>query len=99
MPRPPRPQRRQFEQFSPTVLHVISDGMWPVDPADYDILEDLELREPSERGRAIWEAVKLELLSQWVRKHPGTRPRAWWTYAAPPEPRRRIGGTGETTSD
>lgn len=38
-----------------------------------------------------WEDVRDELLPQWIREHPGTRPFAWWRDEAP-EPRRE----GET---
>jgi hypothetical protein len=63
--------------------------------------------EPEERERD-WKAVREEILANWVRKHPGTRPWAWWRYDAPrwtriwgawfdgtlPEPRKRLGGIG-----
>ena len=60
-----------------------------------------------ERGHD-WQAVKDDILADWIEKRPGTRPHAWWLYDAPrwgrkfnaywdgtlPEPRRRIGGIG-----
>ena len=56
-----------------------------------------------------WQAARGEILADWIREHPGTRPAAWWAYDAPKqaaprvpkwrrpemvEPRQRIGGTG-----
>jgi hypothetical protein len=40
-----------------------------------------------------WEEARKELLPEWIREHPGTRPYAWWEKDAP-EPRRRVGGSG-----
>lgn len=58
--------------------------------------------------RSAWEAVRDELLADWIRERPGRRPWGWWRYDAPrwsrkfgawfdgtlPEPRLRLGGTG-----
>jgi hypothetical protein len=41
------------------------------------------------RARAIWNAVKGELLPRWRREHPGTRPWGWWQWDSP-EPRRLV---------
>lgn len=41
-----------------------------------------------------WRTVGATVLEEWIAKYPGTRPWAWWRYDAP-EPRRRIGGTGD----
>lgn len=59
---------------------------------------------------SVWEDVRERVTDDWIRKHPGTRPWAFWEYDAPrrdtgtgaffeplPEPRRRIGGQGQTT--
>jgi len=43
---------------------------------------------------AWWGLMKDEILEDWAREQPGTRPRAWWEYNSK-EPRRRLGGTGE----
>ncbi|SIQ11226.1 hypothetical protein SAMN05421829_102331 [Aromatoleum tolulyticum] len=40
------------------------------------------------RLRALWAAYGAILLPIWARRHPGTRPRAWWRVEAP-EARRR----------
>jgi hypothetical protein len=59
--------------------------------------------------RAAWAALRDDLLRDWIRECPGTRPWAWWKHDAPKakapeipkwhlsemvEPRRRIGGAG-----
>lgn len=45
-----------------------------------------------------WNAHKAEILSYWIRKHPGTRPSYWWQFEAP-EPRRRLGGVGQAAHE
>lgn len=57
----------------------------------------LEVRYPSRREspgvtrlREAWEFGRDQLLEEWVRDRPGTRPPGWWRFSAP-EPRR----TGE----
>lgn len=43
------------------------------------------------RLEALWREYGPAVLPLWVRRYPGTRPRAWWRHAAP-EPRRRLDG-------
>jgi hypothetical protein len=59
---------------------------------------------------AVWEELREELLTDWIKGHPGTRPYAWWAFDAPRDPvgtwpgcwydgklaapRLRVGGTG-----
>ena len=38
-----------------------------------------------------WESLRAEILPEWIRDNPGTRPYSWWLYDSP-EPRRRIDG-------
>lgn len=47
------------------------------------------LVEPSE----LWAQHGSAIVAAWARKHPGTRPHAWWPYDAP-GPRQRLGGKG-----
>ncbi|HJU18585.1 MAG TPA: hypothetical protein VJ770_19205 [Stellaceae bacterium] len=42
----------------------------------------------------LWEAIRDDVIAEHVRNYPGTRPRGWWAFDAP-EPRRKLGGTGE----
>lgn len=48
--------------------------------------------------KAAWCQVRNEILDEWVRERPGTRPRVWWRYEAP-GPRRRVGGTGQAAHE
>lgn len=43
----------------------------------------------------LWETVGADLVEEWARKRPGTRPAGWWLYEAP-GPRERLGGIGTT---
>ena len=47
---------------------------------------------------AAWRELGADLTAAWVRDHPGSRPAGWWMFNAP-EPRRRLGGTGEPFED
>jgi hypothetical protein len=52
----------------------------------------LERADNEELGEK-WAEYGAEVLAEWMREHPGTRPFAWWRFQAP-EPRRRVGGIG-----
>lgn len=41
---------------------------------------------------ALWREHGPEIVADWIREHPGTRPWSWWQYGAP-EPRRVLRGT------
>ena len=48
-----------------------------------------------EHKRTVWEKHRDEILAEWIRKHPGTRPYAFWVLDTPePRKRRRLGGIG-----
>lgn len=65
-------------------------------------MDDYFPKDPAE----AWKTCGSELLRQWIKERPGTRPWAWWHFDAPrwnnpryerlslPEPRKRLGGTG-----
>jgi hypothetical protein len=59
-------------------------------PAD---VKPPKLWEPEDIEPEEWERARKAVLSEWVEKHPGTRPTTWWEYDAP-EDRRRVGGVG-----
>jgi hypothetical protein len=43
--------------------------------------------------RALWKEHRVELLAEWIRESPGTRPEAWWEFEKPSgQLRRQIGG-------
>jgi hypothetical protein len=62
------------------VLHGLRTGhFYIVDrPADDELL-------------ALWKANRTAILADWIQRHPGTRPWAWWNFEAR-ERRRRIDG-------
>jgi hypothetical protein len=43
----------------------------------------------SDTWRAWWRTAGPEVLAEWTRRRPGTRPSTWWRFIAP-EPRRTI---------
>jgi hypothetical protein len=45
--------------------------------------------------RDVWAEHAEAVVQHHIRRAPGTRPLRWWEYSAP-EPRRRLGGTGDT---
>lgn len=45
-----------------------------------------------------WAQTRDALLVDWIAAHPGSRPWAWWQFDAR-EPRRRLGGIGETYAE
>ncbi len=42
-----------------------------------------------------WKQFKDEVLTEWIRLKPGTRPLAWWQFAAPEARRLQLSGAGE----
>jgi hypothetical protein len=40
----------------------------------------------TKRGKALWEEKRTDILTDWIKTRPGSRPWAWWVYDAP-EPR------------
>ena len=113
MPRPRATavRKRRSIEVSDREFAYLSD-----DP-DYESREGdqmamLDLLYPTggaDKYKRTWDAVRDEILGWWPERHPGTRPRAWWTLEAPrwddpwddcwyhgtfAEPRRRLGGTG-----
>jgi len=65
---------------------------------------------PKKKLRQIWKDVEKEILLDWIKNNPCTRPWMWWEYSAPrwddpwtgcfyhgkfAEPRQRLGGIGD----
>lgn len=76
-------------------------------PYEHLKIEFFMRRKGSDRWKPIWEEVREEIMPGWTKKHPCTRPWAWWKFDAPQEPvegwnherwnsaqRKRLGGTG-----
>ena len=45
------------------------------------------LEDDPELWREVWEDAADALLADWIGRHPGTRPPAWWEFSAPDIPR------------
>lgn len=93
MPRqkPTGPKRRRAEDLSPGILAVLAgDPEWEEKATEEDnLFQLLDLRFPTthpqrfERFVKVWKKAREDLLPRWIHRHPGTRPRAWWTVEAP----------------
>ena len=59
-----------------------------------DPVEDLDWTcDDAPAARAAWEIHGQQLLADFIAKHPGRRPWAWWRFATA-APRMRVGGSG-----
>lgn len=77
MPRPARRQRQRREDYGPDHLRALTRG--------HGFFPDTF---PGDEGKKeAWEELRDEIMADWIRTKPGTRPHAWWLYEAP-EPRR-----------
>jgi hypothetical protein len=96
----------------------ISDGVWaylndlPIPDGDSETHFEVLLLEAGdgEALREVWDRARGEVITGWIRDHPGTRPGNWWRFEAPrqplgthagafydgklPQPRKQISGTG-----
>ena len=69
----------------------------PVDPEVIEFLKDnaeFTYFATDQEIRSGWDQMRDEILADWAKKRPGTRPRAWWRFDAK-EMRQRLGGTGQ----
>ena len=69
----------QRKNMSNTALYYASDGLWG-DPENLGKLEAFTYKSPTccpDECREVWLAIRDELLPQWIKVHPGTRP-SWW---------------------
>jgi hypothetical protein len=57
---------------------VLFDGDW----SDAAAFMNLALDDGA-GARRLWERTRGELLPEWIREHPGTRPHIWWEVDAP----------------
>ena len=76
-----------------------------VSPAHWAMLNDEQIPEdgnPFDRftgpSQEQWDKYKGEILENWIKSNPGTRPSYWWQFEAP-APRKRLGGTGDVEHD
>lgn len=86
-----RTRIRSTSEISDDVVELFETGAAPTFRA-------LRLRGHEGELRAAWEAQRAAILAEWLARVPGTRPWAWWRLDAP-EPRQRLGGTGDPFGD
>ena len=75
------------------LLHVWSDGLFPMPPGGEDEL--IAARYFGEELPGTWDECRDTILEAWIDEYPGTRPSMWWSLDAPEEERRRLGGIGD----
>jgi hypothetical protein len=85
-----RRARMAYEDVKPAVVHFLLTGERRRGLAG--VLDTFVLGEAD--FKALWDAHGEQLLAEFVAEHPGTRPWAWWKFAAPGLP-ERLGGTGD----
>lgn len=86
--------------IDPAEIYFLQHGSSKNGPPHEHLKWDLFMRGTrGERWKPIWEEVREEVMATWIKKHPGTRPWAWWEIDAffdgkLLEPRKRLGGIG-----
>jgi hypothetical protein len=82
---PRKPQKNVHRKASEAwMTEYLLYGFYTLPSGKKSILKTLLY---GEKDLPAWGDVRDELLPQWIREHPGTRPFAWWEQEAP-EPRR-----------
>jgi hypothetical protein len=51
-------------------------------------------RDVKSRAALAWKTARTTTVRDWIREHPGTRPRCWWAFDAPEPLRAVVAGTG-----
>jgi hypothetical protein len=78
----------QRKNISNTALYCASDGLWG-DHENIDNFERFTYEYPTvcpDECRQVWIAIRDELLPQWIKVYPGSRP-SWWYLFDPECPR------------
>jgi hypothetical protein len=57
-------------------------------------LETFMIEGSRDRLKTAWERYRDEIMGDWIRQNPCSRPWGWWRFDAP-ENRRRVGGFGQ----
>lgn len=65
-----------------------------LDDVSRDALRPNERFDLMTSEKDLWRQHRADILSEFIREHPGQRPSAWWRYDAPEPGRRRLGGIG-----
>ena len=62
--------------YSEAIRQYLLDGLWPSKDDEPGTWEIFALTTHKETVRSAWEDLREDLLPDWIRDHPGTRPRA-----------------------
>ncbi len=93
MPRKPAQLKKQQRRIPENIWMFLNDEIRSCD--DFELLllsqEDSEIKK-------LWDVSREEILSDWIRAKPGTRPLLWWRLDSPGN-RERIGGNGRLLSE
>ena len=74
---------------------LAEDESWELSMLRYDRYQhDIEAD-----TRTLWQRNRAQILKDWTRTRPGTRPTTWWKFDAPEPGRRRVGGTGTPAAE
>ena len=76
-------------EISDVALYYATDGLWADPPEKPFTLDIMTFKYPTVRPdecREVWLAIRDELLTQWIKEYPGTRP-SWWYLFDPQCPR------------
>jgi hypothetical protein len=96
------------EEYSQVIVDYLLTGKEPPIEDGPGAWEIFDLTGNAETVRSAWDALREDLLPDFIRRNPGRRPWSWWQFSAPrwarkfgaywdgtlPEPRLRVGGKG-----
>ena len=86
---PNRRKAKVLDECPPWARRLFLEGAHPEpDTADHAASADTFL---SNGVPDLWRFHRDELLAEWVKRRPGTRPPAWWKFEAD-EPRQQVSG-------
>jgi hypothetical protein len=101
MPRKQRNPKPRVERLEvpPAVRFMLETGELPIpSSAGYQLrgrLECFSVHEDPDWLRTRWEAARDEILADWILRHPGTKPHAWWLFDAPRTTQGALRRSGE----
>ena len=88
MPRKLRVAKKRIEGISETQMYLMADGLYER-PDDYNEWEELiepGLKYPTadyHGSENAWQKAAEQIMEDWLRERPGTRPAFWWHFTAP----------------
>ena len=102
----PRHQRKEKKPVEPWIIHFLFYGEIKSNPG-IDKISSFKLTYDAKYQEKLWTGVKVNLLKNFIKNHPCSRPWGWWKFDAPKTPvpgwdyerfnsaqRLRLGGVG-----